>query len=113
MTVEYVSEYFNVNYINAIELYVYNGNNLELAGRKEFNKRIYRQDELRENHEQMLSEFLKSQALMLKRPVDKALIAQKAKEFIGSSYYEMTDANAQKILNLATKALPESRYLDC
>lgn len=112
MTVEYVSNYYTCTYINAIELYVYDGKELKLAGKKEFDKCFYNRQEIRSEHESLMAKFLQAQVRMLNRSMDAATILQTAKEQISNSYMEMSEANVAHMMKLAVPMLPQSKYLD-
>lgn len=111
MTVEYVGNYHTFTYINAIELYVYDGEELKLAGKKEYDKCFYNRQKIREDQETMLADFLQTQTRLLKRHISCDEAKQKARALIDSSYISITDANADQMLNLAMPMLPPSNYL--
>lgn len=112
MTVEYVGNYHTHTYINAIELYVYDGTELKLAGKKEFDKVHYNEQEIKMEQETLLGNFLQSQACLLKKTMDASLIKQKSKELIASSYLDLNSSNASHLLTLAIPLLPQNRYLE-
>lgn len=115
MTVEYIGKYHTHTYINAIELYVYDGKELKLAGKREYNKRHYQKEEIRLEFEDMVASFLKTQAMLLKRPMSDNQLKTQAKRLVDSSYYNLTADNVAHLLELAKPQLKASsvRYIEC
>ncbi len=110
MTVEYIGNYHTLTYINALELYIYDGKELKLACKREFDKRFYDKARNREEFEDMFRTFVRSQAKMLKQPMSEEEVTKQVKTLVDSSYCSMTDDNSSHLLELATPMLPMSNY---
>lgn len=110
MTVEYIGNYHTLTYINALELYIYDGKELKLASKREFDKRFYDKAKNREEFENMFKSFVKSQAKMLKRHMSEEEVTKQVKTLVESSYCSMTDENSTHLLELAAPMLPMNNY---
>lgn len=115
MTVEYIGKYHTQTYINAIELYVYDGKMLKLAGKREYNKRHYQKEEIKLEFEDMFASFLKTQSIILKRPMNDLQLKTQAKSLVDSSYYALTEENVAHMLELAKPQIKAAskRYMEC
>ena len=111
MTVEYIGNYHTLTYINALELYIYDGKELKLACKREFDKRFYDKQKNREEFVEMFQSFVRSQSKMLNLRMTEDVVKEQAKALVESSYCSMTDDNSSHLLALAAPMLPKNNYI--
>lgn len=110
MTVEYIGNYHTLTYINALELYIYDGKELKLASKREFDKRFYDKVKNQKEFENMFCDFVRSQAKMLNQHLTEDQVTEHSRTLVESSYCSMTDENTSRLLELAQPMLPKNNY---
>lgn len=99
--VEQIGNYHNWTYINSVEMYVFDGKERVLIGKKEFPKTFYNAELVRQSTEDMLLAYMKSQLQMQHQQVADAQLLPMAKEFISRSYCSLLDDKSQRLLEMA------------
>lgn len=111
--VEYIGNYHNWCYINAIELYAYDGNACKLIGKCSLDKEFYSAELIRQKTEEMMRDFMKSQYKMLNRPIDEEAIQKQSATLIDGSYRSMFSGDAAELMDQLTPLLPkETTYIN-
>ena len=100
-------------YINAIELYAYDGNECQLISRCILKKVYYDAELIRQKTEEMMHDFLKSQFKMLNRVLDEADLKAKSSALIDSSYRSMLNEDSAELVAQLTPLLPkQTTFID-
>ncbi len=111
--VEYIGNYHSWCYINAIELYAYDGNECKLVGKCQLGKEFYDADLIRQKTEEMMHDFMKSQLKMLNRSVDEETIRKQSAALIDGSYRSMISGDSAELMAQLTPLLPkQTSYID-
>lgn len=111
--VEYIGNYHNWCYINAIELYANDGYEYKLVGKCQLGKEFYDAELIRQKTEEMMFAFAKSQHLMLNRVVDEADLKAQSAALIDGSYCSMINGDSMKLMALLTPLLPkQTTFID-
>jgi hypothetical protein len=84
--IEQVGLYHNWTYIDGIELYAFNGTERVLIAKKQFDKVFYNMEFIKEEVNQMLHSYFKSQILLKNENASPEIIEQHTNETIGSLY---------------------------
>ena len=84
--IEQVGLYHNWTYIDGIELYAFNGTERVLIAKKQFDKEFYNMEFIKEEVNQMLHSYFKSQILLKNDNASPEIIEQHTNQTIGSLY---------------------------
>ncbi len=84
--IETVGLYHTWTYIDGIEIYAFDGKKPKLVGKRQFDKEFYNTDFIKEQTEQMVSEYLRGQIKMQNANVPALRIEQEAKSVVERSY---------------------------
>ena len=84
--IEQVGLYHNWTYIDGIELYAFNGTERVLIAKKQFDKVFYNMEFIKEEVNQMLHSYFKSQILLKNENASTEIIEQHTNQTIGSLY---------------------------
>ena len=103
--VEQIGNYHNWTYLNSVEMYVFDGKDRTLIGKKEFPKTFYNADLVRQTSEEMLMGYLKSQLQMQHQVVPDSQLLPTVKEFVSRSYCSLLDDKSQRLLEMAMPLL--------
>lgn len=101
--IENVGLYHNWSYIDSLELYVFDKDNLILVQKKNFNKTFYDEELIRAESEKMLRDYLQGQAKISKTIVPANQIADYAQNIINESYTSFLSSDYE---NRLTQILP-------
>lgn len=111
--VEYIGNYHNWCYINAIELYANDGYEYKLVGKCQFGKEFYDAELIRQKTEEMMFAYTKSQYRMLNRAADEDTLRKQSAALIDSSYRSMINEDTAELMEQLTPLLPkETTYIN-
>lgn len=108
--VEYIGNFHTWCYINAIELYAYDGDKLILVGKyKPYKdeKVFYDTELIRLKTEEMMHDFMKSQLKMLNRTMEEEDIKVYSAALIKGSYRSMINGDPAELMAQLTPLLPK------
>lgn len=103
--VEQIGNYHNWSYINSVEMYVFDGKERQLIGKKEFPKTFYNADLVRKTTEEMLMGYMKSQLQMQHHNMPDNVLLPHVREFVERSYCSLLDDKSQRLLEVAKPLL--------
>ena len=95
--IEQVGLYHNWTYIDGIELYAFNGTERVLIAKKQFDKVFYNMEFIKEEVNQMLHSYFKSQILLKNENASPEIIEQHTNQTIGSLYENKIEQIVQQL----------------
>lgn len=102
--VEKVGLYHTWTYIDAIEIYAFNGTNLELVQKRDYEKTFRSEEFVRSESEMMVRNFLEGILKIHRTSMPEEEIAAKAKSIVDSCYKSFLDSDFNVRI---TKILPQ------
>ena len=102
--VEKVGLYYNCTYIDAIELYAFNGQKMELIQKRDYDKAFRNEAFIRQESEQMVKDYLTGVMKTQRICIPAEQIAAQASELINGSYKSFLDSDYNTRL---TQILPK------
>lgn len=105
--VEYIGNFHNWCYINAVELYAYDGHACRLVSKHPFDKVFYDAALIRQTSEEMMRDFIRSQYRLLHRNCDEQAITTQSSALIDGSYRSMISEDTAELMAQLTPLLPK------
>lgn len=99
---ERVGLYKNWTYIDEVEIYAFDGNQMTLIGKKKFDKQFYNPETIKGEAEALTFEYLKNQMILSGCSGTEESIAALAQAIVDETYYNPMES---------IKSLPESTKL--
>lgn len=104
VVLEKIGQYHSWTYIDSIEIYAFNGRNLELVQKRDYEKAFRNDDFVRAETEAMLKDYLKGAMKMQRCSADEAQIAEHVKSMTDRCYKSFLDKDFNTSL---TQILPQ------
>ena len=91
--VENTGLYHSFTFIDGIEVYVFNGKERVLIGKKEYEKSYYDAEMIKRDAENMVMDYIKSQSKLTNTLIPEDLVEQTAKDFVDEAYADLLSEN--------------------
>lgn len=107
--VEHVGMYHSFTYIDGLDIFMYDGEELKLIVQEKYDKQFYNAEFIRERTKIALHNYARSQAVMGGTTVSDELIAQEVNAVVANSYQSLLDddkmCKLQRLQPIMQKAL--------
>lgn len=96
--IENTGLYHSFTFIDGIEVYVFNGKERVLIGKKNYDKAYYDAEMIKRDAENMVMDYMESQSKLTNAMISKEVIEKTAKDFVNEAYVDLLDEDR----NIAT-----------
>lgn len=88
--VEHIGLYHSFQYIDGIDMYLFDSNDKKLMGQKKYDKQFYNIEFIRQETKNMLSNYIRTQAAFRNTPITESVLENEVNQLINNSYQSLT-----------------------